>query len=370
MPGNWHAVFRKLHGITSTFVSAAPTNSSTTVDGFEILSPLRTVSEIIDPQPALLLHYVNYGYNPHGVPVWLPSVLRRLQNACGGRLVTVFHELYAAGSWRQSAFWLRPVQMHIARKVARLSAISIVSNEIQQAQLEQLAPGANVVLQPVASNFGEPALSFAELAERDPHRWIICGGTELVERSLTSFLQNAPLIAAPFSPRELFVVGGVEKEGIRARLGGQQDIRTHYHPNVEARLAAEILSTCAFAWIDYFHQPGVPMATILKSTAFAAFCAHGVIPVFPHDGSPIHLRQDTLPGPFFVTGSGQNLPSEAGARAGRSIHARLVSPQCFFAPSRRNRRRGHRLARIIFQPCGKSIFSSFTGTSQPCALPR
>jgi hypothetical protein len=300
---------QELRGITSTFVSAAPT-SSTTVDGFEVLSPLHNVSRVMNPPPALLLHYVNYGYDSHGVPVWLPSVLRRLQKACGGRLVTIFHELYAAGSWRQSAFWLRPLQMHIARKLARLSAISMVSNEIQQAQLEQLAPETKVVLQPVASNFGEPALSFADLAERDPHRWIICGGTELVERSLASFRQRAPLIAAPFSPRELFVVGGSERAEIHGRLGGSQDIRTHYHPNVEGSLAAEILSTCAFAWIDYFHQAYVPMATILKSTAFAAFCAHGVIPVFPHHGSPIHLRQDKLPGPFFVTGSGQNLPSE------------------------------------------------------------
>jgi hypothetical protein len=312
---------QELHGITSTFVSAAPTTSSTAVDGFEILFPLRTVSRIINPPPALLLHYVNYGYDPHGVPVWLPSVLRQLQYSGGGRLLTVFHELYAAGSWRQSAFWLRPLQMHIARAVARLSAISIVSNEIQQAQLERLAARANVVVQPVASNFGEPSPSFAELVQRDPHRWIICGGTELVERSLTSFLQNALLIAAPFSPRELFVVGGVERQEIRARLGGQDDIRTHYHPNVDVKVAAEILSTCAFAWIDYFHQPGVPMATILKSTAFAAFCAHGVIPVFPHDGSPIHLRQDILPGPFFVTGSGQNLPSEQErAPVAQSMH--------------------------------------------------
>ena len=190
---------QELHGITSTFVSAAPTSSSTAIDGFEILSPLRAFSAIINPPPALLMHYVNYGYDPHGVPVWLPSVLRRLQNACRGRLVTVFHELYATGSWRQSAFWLQPVQTRIARAIARLSATSIVSSQIQQAQLERLAPGAKVVVQPVASNFGEPALSFAELAGRDPHRWIICGGTELVERSLRSFLQNAPRVAAPFS---------------------------------------------------------------------------------------------------------------------------------------------------------------------------
>ena len=312
---------QELHGITSTFVSAGPVTSSRTADGFEVLSPLRTLSDVLDSPTALLLHYVNYGYSPRGVPVWLPSMLRRSQNVCDGRLVTVFHELYAVGSWWQSAFWLRPVQMHITQTVAGLSAVSIVSNDPQQAQLRKLAPRANVVLQPVASNFGEPALSFARLVERDPHRWIICGGTELVERSLTSFLQNARFIGAPFSPRELFVVGGVEREEIRTRLGEQQDIRTHYHPNVDAKAAAEILSTCAFAWIDYFHQSDVPMATILKSTAFAAFCSHGVITVFPHRGSPIHLRQDTLPGPFFVTGSGQNLPSEQQrAPIAKSIH--------------------------------------------------
>lgn len=300
---------QEVHGITSTFVSAAATKSSMTADGFKILSPLRDVSRIIDSPSALLLHYVNYGYDPRGVPIWLPSLLCRLQKVCGGRLVTVFHELYATGSWRQSAFWLRPVQMHIARNIAGLSASSIVSSETQRAQLEWLAPGVSALVQPVASNFGEPSFSCAELVKRDPHRWIICGGTELIARSLISFQKNAPFVAAPYSPRELFIVGGAERKKIHVKLGGH-DIRTYYYPKIEAKTASAILSTCAFAWIDYFHQPGVPMATVLKSTTFAAFCAHGVIPVFPHSGSPIRLHEDRLPGPFFVTHSEQNLPSE------------------------------------------------------------
>ncbi len=39
---------------------------------------------------------------------------------------------------------------------------------------------------------------------------------------------------------------------------------------------------------------------MLKSSAFAAACAHAVIPVFPHRGSVISLGSDRLPGPFFV----------------------------------------------------------------------
>jgi hypothetical protein len=70
---------QELHGITSTFVSAAPVTSSRTADGFAVLSPLRTSSDVLDSPTALLLHYVNYGYSPRGVPVWLPSVLRRSQ---------------------------------------------------------------------------------------------------------------------------------------------------------------------------------------------------------------------------------------------------------------------------------------------------
>ncbi len=301
---------RESYDIESTFVSAAPATSSSTAENFELLSPLRTVSKTIDAPGALLLHYVNYGYNPRGIPSRLPTVLRRLTNAGGARLVTIFHELYAAGSWRRSAFWLGPLQKQIARSIADLSDAAIVSNETQGAQLERLAPGTRVSVQPVMSNFGEPALTRADLAGRDPHRWVICGGTELIQRSLHSMLQNIAHIPQPYSPRELAVVGGTDSSEIRSLLDRLPDIKTSYHPRVDRGSAAEVLSNAAFAWLDYFHQPGVATATILKSTVFAAYCAHGVIPVFPHAGSPIALGADRLPGPFFVTESDQSLPSE------------------------------------------------------------
>ncbi len=66
------------------------------------------------PATAAILHYVNYGYDPRGIPSWLPGRLRGIP-----RLITVFHELYASGSWRQSAFWLQPWQKRIARSLAR-----------------------------------------------------------------------------------------------------------------------------------------------------------------------------------------------------------------------------------------------------------
>jgi hypothetical protein len=314
----------KFHGLKTTFVSAALSDAKKTAEGFALFSPLRAVAgeEQLGHPSALVLHYVNYGYDRRGVPHWLPPVLRRLRSSGDVRLVTVFHELYASGSWRQSAFWLSPMQKRIARSIAGMSDVSIVSSEVLHAQLVSLAPGTRSVVQPVFSNFGEPALSPAEVADRDPHRWIICGGTELIERSLRSFLSVAELFSEPFAPRELFVVGGAENSRIRRALDEQKKIQTHYHPEVDAEVASRILAACAFGWVDYVTRPDVPMPAILKSTAFAAYCAHGVIPVFPHAGSAIALRADSLPGPFFVAPSGQNLPMESErATAAQSIHA-------------------------------------------------
>ncbi len=284
---------RQTSGAETTFIAAHPAK------GTDILSPLSAISDEEwrrHPATAIVLHYVNYGYHPRGVPWWLPKKLDRIQQLTGGRLITIFHELYASGSWRQSAFWLRPLQKRIARALAQRSTACIVSSATLAEQLHQLAPAARVIVRPVVSNFGEPALSPDQIAARDPQRWVICGGTELVRRSLRSFLAAVP------GKVELFVVGGAECTELRQQLDD-----AHYLPNVDAKVASDILASCAFGWIDYFTHADVPTAAVLKSTAFAAYCAHAVIPVFPAPGSPIALDDDRLPGPFTLA----NLPGAA-----------------------------------------------------------
>lgn len=246
------------------------------------------------PATAVILHYVNYGYNRRGIPSWLPGRLREIP-----RLITIFHELYASGSWRQSAFWLQPWQKRIARALAERSAVCLVSSEVLARQLRELVPEARIVVRPVVSTFGEPPFG----PERAPRRWVICGGTELVRRSFRSF---------PEKDAELFVVGGVESPELSQRLD-----EAHYFPSVQAATASQILSSCVFGWIDYFETAAVPTAAILKSTAFAACCAHGVIPVLPRADSAIALQDDALPGPF----TPENLPTEAERPAlARSIY--------------------------------------------------
>ncbi len=108
----------------------------------------------------------------------------------------------------------------------------------------------------------------------------------------------------------MYVLGGDENPATRALLV-DLGIESSYHPRIAAADASEILRTCSFAWLDYFHRPGVEMAVILKSSAFASACAHAVITVLPHHGSSILIDGDRLPGPFFVETDRAEIPGDA-----------------------------------------------------------
>jgi hypothetical protein len=248
----------------------------------------------------VILHYVNYGYQKRGVPFGLLSSLRNLRRNSHGRFVTIFHELYASGPMWRSAFWLQPFQRYIARSIARISDVSLFSSETMLNQLRALWPNVCAEVQPVFSNFGEPLLLSDQFSNRDPHRWVICGGTALIERSLRSFRAILNRIPEFFSPRELYVLGGSDSPAARSLFADLANVRVDYHPQIDAGEASQILSTCSFGWLDYFHRSNVPSDIILKSSAFGAMCAHGVITVFPHRGSPIAIDGDAMPGPYFM----------------------------------------------------------------------
>ncbi|HEY2713374.1 MAG TPA: hypothetical protein VGI60_12730 [Chthoniobacterales bacterium] len=262
------ASLASVNGLTTDFVTGLTLSEST-------WRPSRA--------DAAILHYVNYGYHPRGIPFWLPKRVSEMRQSLEGPLITIFHELYASSGWHRSAFWLQPLQKRLARLVAQSSVICVVSSNLLANQLRKLLPSAPVVVRPVFSTFGEPRLSREQIASRDPERWVTCGGTELIRRSLRSFPGG----------KDLVVIGGEEQEDIRRQL---KDGR--YWPDIEAAPASERLATCAFGWMDYFAQTHVKTEAILKSTAFAAYCAHGVIPVFFSVNSKISLDGDVMPGPF------------------------------------------------------------------------
>src|SRR5207253_579189 len=81
-----------------------PGSTSPSVAGFDVLSLDRLLDEPEQKFEHVLLHYVNYGFQKRGIPFRLLSILRALRKQHRGKLVTVFHELYASGSPWTSAF--------------------------------------------------------------------------------------------------------------------------------------------------------------------------------------------------------------------------------------------------------------------------
>ena len=183
-----------------------------------------------------------------------------------------------------------------------------------------MVPHAEIALHPIPSALGEPSLSADQITRRDPHRWAIFGGTGLLERSLRSFRQRKSRIPDPIAPRSLFVLGGAENPTTRSLLG-DLGIESDYRPQIPAAEASEILQTCSFAFLDYFHRPNVETAIILKSSAFNSACAHAVIPVLPHGGSTIAIDGERLPGPFFIDFDRAEIPAgDVRARMATTIY--------------------------------------------------
>jgi hypothetical protein len=299
------------HGITTTFVVAEKT-SMTSKDGYAVISGLNRdmPAKLAREYEHVILHYVNYGYQARGTPFCLRAFAKQLRRELRGRWITTFHELYASGPPWKSAFWLRPIQVQIARDMINASTSCVVSNVPIEKAIHAYDAGKQIHLVPVMSNFGEPELT--EFDAVSPNRWAICGGAALIARSLRLFEQLHQLIPETFAPEHLDLLGGHEEicfSAILDRLKRRRPgLSCHYYPEVSADLASEVLRRSSFGWIDYFGAGKMWPGMVLKSTAFAALCAHAIIPILSHREKPIAINGDVLPGPYYLTPGAIHFP--------------------------------------------------------------
>lgn len=80
--------------------------------------------------PHVVLHYVGYAYHSKGVPLWLVPALTEWKKQSYGHLCVMFHELYASGSPRQSAYWLQPWSKKIVAQLVSLADQWLCSSEL------------------------------------------------------------------------------------------------------------------------------------------------------------------------------------------------------------------------------------------------
>jgi hypothetical protein len=264
---------RKEHGIVTIF-AAVDAEQARELEGFQVLPLERSGAALADlaaKTPRMLLHYVNYGYAARGCPIWLLQGLRRwLGGAADRRLVTMFHELFAHdGRPWESSFWTQPLQKAICRSTARISHGAVSNQQVSHEILGRMRGGRDVTHFPVFSNVGEPIQS-AEFGQR-ARRLVIFGGQRWRSDALTRHLPSIIAACQRWNISEIVEIGpGATRTcefGIPAvKLG----------PLPAAEVSA-ILSSSLLGFLSY------ASGELEKSGIFAAYAAHGLVPILPDD---------------------------------------------------------------------------------------
>lgn len=236
----------------------------------------RTVAEVLrvlsqDKQASLLLHYVGYGYARRGAPIWLVDGLRRWRKRNdGARLLTMFHEVYASGPIWTSSFWLSPLQKHLAAQLARLSDACLTSRQCYAELLNALSWNKHdsIPALPVFSNIGELEQSPPPLKDRQ-RRMVVFGGRSNRLRVYENSLAALERVCRALEIEEICDVGP-PTGAAPSQVNGARVVQMGQRPAAEI---SALLSDSVAGFFDY------DTAALAKSTIFAAYSAHGLIPI-------------------------------------------------------------------------------------------
>lgn len=198
----------------------------------------------------LVLHYSGYGFAKRGAPLWL---VRELQRHARLPLITMFHELYAAGPPTSSAFWLQPLMRWTARRLVGLSRFVVTNRE---ASARWLGSGEAI---PVFSSLGPMGI---EEAER--RLWLALFPYQA--NTQRQYWQRLSDVLKQVTPERIVALGATTP-ATRAALRGHTLEETGVLPAADV---SRYLARCAIGYLAY------PPAFLGKSGIFAAFAAHGL----------------------------------------------------------------------------------------------
>lgn len=268
------------------------------IAGFPVSSlPAHTVAAFLDslpPAAAILLHYSNYPYvlKPWQAPHWLPTALAQALKQRSLRLVTMFHELPTLKL--KSLRLPNPVQGQVSRRLAQLSQAVVTDSARFQAALSRWST-SEIPCIPDFSTIGEPK-TVPPLAQRQ-RQLVIFGGND---RNRIYQQHRAALIATcqQLQIQEICDVG--RDLGLNPNdFGPVQLTQLGFQP---AEAVSQLMLNSFAGMIDYSRFPG----DLGKSTVFAAFTSHGVLPLStvynPSEQDGLFLNQHYLvPGPDLGT---------------------------------------------------------------------
>ena len=356
---------REAHGINTQFVVCDPNwkpedGRRTTDDGL-LTSDLRldgfpfhqlrerSAAELLRVLSApgmpttVLLHYVGYGYEKRGCPVWLVRALREWKNgkekaemlkpetlksdlrsqasglkfpvsnlrspvssfrsSAQPRLITMFHELYASGPPWRSSFWTSPVQQWIAKTLASMSE-QCFTNRAASANWLAVAshhPMNAIPVLPVFSNLGEPE-SILPLALRKP-QMLVYGGLSRSPNDRDLAIKAIRQACNKLGIERLIAFGSKTLDP------ASMDFPVKNVGMLTMEDSARLLSESRVGYLDYFD------GYLGKSTIFASYCAYALVPLM--------LRKNGSDADGLKMGShfwaASTLPEEIGVEAQQRI---------------------------------------------------
>lgn len=240
------------------------------LDEHTALSLMKTLERIAPPRTPVFLHYVGYGYQKRGCPRWLMKGLEQWKFVSGDRqLIVMFHELFAFGPPWSSSFWLSPVQRRLTKEVATLAdaCVTNMSNYAERLGKWVSRHAGRIRVQPVFSTMGEPPIS-PLITDRKPWLVLFGGGAWLTE-AMNRQTELLDRVCAALDCDHIIAVGARGKLSWSGRSTFEE---TGVLPAAEV---SAILNQSRAGYLGYFS------GYLGKSTIFGAYCAHGLLPVFP-----------------------------------------------------------------------------------------
>ena len=217
----------------------------------------------------ILLHYSGYGFQERGCPVWLVTgIARWLARGSGRRISTFFHEVNAFGPPWRSSFWLSPLQRRLAAALAGASSGIATSLPLYRDVLHRWVPRREIAVLPVFSAVGEPA-DVPPLDSRQ-RRLAVFGAAGTRQRAFREHGADLAAACRALDIEEVVEVGPLGEELPPATIDGRPVRRLGALPSPEVEA---LLLDSAAGFLAY------PADFLSKSTVFAAYCAHGVVPI-------------------------------------------------------------------------------------------
>jgi hypothetical protein len=209
-----------------------------------------------------LLHYANYGYEPHGLPVDVVAAIEA--QATTAPLSTFFHEFIATGPpWRRP-FWTATRQRALVRRLARSSRVGFTTIPVYGQSLSRIAPDLPLRVLAMPSPVGEPE-TVQPPSSRRPVGLVFGGpgARSSIYRRLDGLGRNLALTSA---------IDRLIDIGPRPELAPRSvgDVTVEAIGVVSAPGVSTLLLEGRLGFISY------PADFCGKSTAFAAQAAHGV----------------------------------------------------------------------------------------------